>query len=158
MKCKRELFNAPVQKRNGINALAVGPDLIMDMRTGRNPGRAGMSDYLSPFDRLPRMDQILRIVSIHGTVTVTMFDNNYVAITAAPFGKADHPVCSCVKRRPIGKRDVHPGVEFSYSVLRVLPHPESGTEPPRRRPPLRGREVDVLLLGEIIPDTLYRFG
>ena len=82
-----------LQEGDRVDRLAVDPDFVMEVASGRAAGRAHQADHVAALDALAGGDQRLGKVAVAGLDAVAVLELDEVAVAAAIiFGAADEAV------------------------------------------------------------------
>src|SRR6187549_1698834 len=92
-----------------IDEAAIDHDLVVDMRAGRQAGRADEADHLSLAYALARLDAARkrRHVAVGGLVAVVMLHAHVFAVAAFPAHLVDRAVAGSKDRRAVGRGPVN---------------------------------------------------
>src|SRR5659263_247126 len=101
----------------------------MEVGTGRVPRAPHLGDDRIRTDLGSRVDEVGPGVPVFRNETVTMVDDDDVAVPLLVTAERDFSPPDGVDRRPCRGRDVHAAVERDPARERILPKPEAGTYP-----------------------------
>src|SRR5262249_60627755 len=80
-----------------VDRLAFEPRFVVQVRSGRAPGRADVADDLSGLDGLADANGDRRQVTVAGRQSVAVIDVDHAAVAAAP-APAPHPAAARLLR------------------------------------------------------------
>ena len=119
-----------------IDEASVDADFVVDMRAGREAGRADEADHLALADAraLFEIAGERGHVAVGGLVAVVVAEHDELAVARFPAGLFDDAVAGGEDRRAGRGRPVHAGVHLGVAEDRMAAQPEAGAHHARRPP------------------------
>src|SRR5215467_4717847 len=127
---QRALQHSPARQLDlhGIDEAAVDQDFEMQVRPGRQSGRADIADHLSLAHLLAGLHAAgeSRHVAVGGLITVSVPDADVLAVAAFPADLVDKAVARGEDRRPRRRAPVYPGMHLVVAEQGMVTTPEAG--------------------------------